>query len=125
MATDTVELSVGERAHRVVLENPGASVPDGDGGFIEGWTTLGNSWGRVAPASAQDVERVIAGTVTALLPYIVTLPFVAGVSTLTRITYHGRIFAVLGVRNVDERNIRLEIICEERSSNPGQAVGAA
>ena len=54
-------------------------------------------------------------------PYIVTVPFLAGVTTLTRITYHGRIFAVLGVRNVDERNIRLEVICEERSSNPGES----
>jgi head-tail adaptor len=120
MATTTVELAVGERAHRVALENPGASVPDGDGGYIDGWTPLGVAWGRVAPASAQDVERVVAGTVTALLPYIVTVRYLAGVSTLTRITYHARYFAVLGVRNVDERNIRLEIICEERSSNPGE-----
>lgn len=122
MASDIVELSVGERSHRVAMENPGGLVPDGDGGFIEGWTPLASIWGRVAPASAQDVERVVAGTVTALLPYIVTVRYVAGVSTLTRITYHGRIFAVLGVRNVDERNIRLEIICEERSSNPGESV---
>ena len=122
MATDTVELSVGERSHRVLLENPGGSVPDGDGGFIEGWVPIGNAWGRVAPASAEDVERVVAGTVTALLPYIVTVPYLAGVSTLTRVTYHGRLFAVLGVRNVDERNVRLEVICEERSGSPGESL---
>lgn len=121
MASETVELSVGERGHRVLLENPGPSVPDNDGGFVEGWTTLANVWGRVAPASATDMERVIAGTVTALLPFIITVPYLAGVSTLTRCTYHGRIFAVLGVRNVDERNIRLEIICEERSGSPGES----
>lgn len=121
MAAHTVEISIGERPHRVTLENPGALVPDGDGGFIEGWETLAQLWGKVSPASAADIERIVAGTVTALLPFIISVPYVAGVTTLTRCTYHGRIFAVLGVRNVDERNIRLDILTEERASNPGES----
>jgi SPP1 family predicted phage head-tail adaptor len=116
-------LSIGERAHRVVLENPGAAVPDGDGGFTEGWDLIANLWGRVSPASAQELRQVVAGTVTALLPYLVVVPYVAGVTTQTRVTYHGRTFAVQAVRNVDEKNVRLEIICEERVS--GGAAGTS
>jgi SPP1 family predicted phage head-tail adaptor len=115
----SVEMSVGERGHKVLLENPGGSVPDGDGGFVEGWVEVATLWGRVSPASATDLRRVVAGTVTALLPYLVVVPFVAGVTTQTRVTYHGRTFAIQAVRNVDERNIRLEIICEERVSGGG------
>lgn len=114
MALHTVHVSVGERQHRVVLENPGDPVPDGNGGFTESWTPLAALWGRVVPASEADLRSVVAGTVTALLPYLVVVPFVAGVTTETRISYHGRTFVVQAVRNVDERDIRLEIIAEER-----------
>ena len=119
----SVEMSVGERGHKVLLENQGGSVPDGDGGFVEGWVEVATVWGRVSPASAADLRRVVAGTVTALLPYLVVVPYVPGVTTQTRITYHGRFFALQAVRNVDERNIRLEIICEERVS--GGAAGSS
>jgi SPP1 family predicted phage head-tail adaptor len=122
-----IEQSVSERAHRVTLENPGAAVPDGDGGFTEGWDPIGTLWGRVSPASEADLRQVVAGTVTALLPYLVVVPYIAGVTTQTRVTYHGRHFAVQAVRNVDERNIRLEIICEERVDGgaPGTSVQSA
>jgi SPP1 family predicted phage head-tail adaptor len=119
----TVEQSIGERAHKVTLENPGPSVPDGDGGYTESWVLIATVWGRVSPASAAELRRVVAGTVTALLPYLVAVRYVAGVTTQTRVTYHGRVFAVQAVRNVDERNVRLEIICEERVS--GGAAGSS
>jgi len=113
------ELAISERPHRVVLENPGEPVPNPDGGWIESWDVIGTPWGRVSPASAADMERVVAGTVTALLPFLVVVPYVPGVTTLSRVSYHGRHFAVVGVRNLDERNVRLEIVCEERSAEEG------
>lgn len=118
-----VAIPIGERPHKVVLENPGAAVPDGDGGYTEGWDPVATLYGQVSPASAADIRRVVAGTVTALLPYLVVVPYVPNVTTQTRVTYHGRTFAIQAVRNVDERNIRLEIICEERVS--GGAAGSS
>jgi head-tail adaptor len=124
MATSTarsvhsIEVAAGERPHKLTIENPGGQVPDGEGGYTEGWETLVDTlWGRLAPASKTDLEKVIAGTVTAVMPYLAVVPYVAGVTTRSRILYHGREFAILGWRNVDERNIRLEIVCEERSSD--------
>lgn len=115
MPARTVEVAIAERRHRVKLENPGTPVPDPDGGFIEGWTLVADAWATVTPASQRDLEDVIAGTVTATAPFLVVMRWVAGVSTHTRITYHGRVFAVIGVRDVDERHVRLEIVCEERT----------
>jgi len=113
----------GQRRHEVTLENPGGSVPDGDGGYIEGWVLVATAWGSVTPASAADLRRVVAGTVTALLPYLVVVPYVPGVTTQTRVTFAGRTFAIQAVRNVEERNIQLEIVCEERVS--GGAAGSS
>jgi len=124
MATSTartvhsIEVAPGERPHKLTIENPGGQVPDGEGGYTEGWDVLVDDVrGRLAPASKTDLEKVIAGTVTAIMPYLAVVPYVAGVTTRSRLLYHGREFAVLGWRNVDERNIRLEIVCEERSSD--------
>lgn len=117
MALKTVQASIAERAHRVTLENPGAATPDPDGGFTQSWITLATAFASVSPASAQDLERVIAGTVTALVaPVLITLPWIPGVSTVTRIKFGARTFAVMGYRNVDERGIRLEIVAEERAT---------
>ena len=118
-AVDHVWVPAGQRRHAVTLENPGGSVPDGDGGYTEGWNLVATQWGSVTPASAADLRRVVAGTVTALLPYLIVVPYVAGVTTQTRVTVDGRTFAIQAVRNVEERNIQLEIVCEERVSGGG------
>lgn len=113
----------GQRRHLLTLETPGAMVPDGDGGYLEGWDPIAEVWGSLAPAAKADLETIIAGTVTALLPYLAVVPYVAGVTTDARLTFNGRTFAILAVRNVDERNIQLEIVCEERVS--GGAAGSS
>lgn len=118
-----VDAPIGARRHKIRMENPGNPQPDGDGGFTPGWTLLADVWAAVMPASARDLERLVAGTVTALAPFLVVIRYLDGVSTLTRVTYHGRELAVLGVRNIGELNTRLEMICEERqpAGSPAQA----
>ena len=124
-AADHAWMPAGRRQHAVTLENPGGSVPGGGGGYIEGWELLQTVWGSVTPASAADLPRVVAGPVTALLPYLIVVPFVAGVTTQTRVTFDGRTFAIQAVRNVEERNIQLEIVCEERVSGGAAGVSVA
>jgi SPP1 family predicted phage head-tail adaptor len=126
MALKTVAVSIAERAHRVTLENPGEAVPDGDGGFTQGWEQLATVFATVSPASAQDLERVIAGTVTAMMaPVLVVLPWIAGVTTKTRIQYHGATLAVIGFRDVDARQIRMEIVAEQRATGDDETVVVA
>lgn len=125
MAAHTVEISTGERPHKITVENPGGQVPDGEGGYVEGWVQLAELRGKLAPASQTDLEKVIAGTVTAVMPYLAVVPYVAGVTTRSRLLYHGREFAIIGWRNVDERNIRLEIVCEERNSSGSSSSSSA
>lgn len=123
MALKTTTVSIAERGHRITLENPGASVPDGDGGFTQGWEELATVFATVSPASAQDLERVIAGTVTSMVaPVLVILPWITGVSTLTRIQYHGSTLAVVGFRDVDARRIRMEIVAEQRATGDDETV---
>lgn len=108
-------MDIGALRHRITLENPGTPVPDGDGGYTEAWTALSPATvnASIVPATAKDLERVVAGTVMATATHIVTMRYHNGVTTKTRVTFGTRVFSVTGVQNEDERNVKLTLVCEE------------
>lgn len=99
-------MDIGALRHRVELQNPGAAVPDGDGGFTQTWSALSPSpvWVSITPASARELERLAAGTVLSTASHIVRGRFHPGVSTKTRIVFGTRLFSVTGVANTEEKN---------------------
>jgi head-tail adaptor len=105
----------GEYRHAVRFQNPGPPVPDGDGGFTQSWIDLVPPTWRVSikPATARDLERVAGGSVISSASHIVRGDFHPDVSTLTRIVFDGRVLAITGKQNPDERNITMEIIAVE------------
>lgn len=107
--------SSGERRHYVTLANPGPSVPDGDGGYTQ--TTIPlvppDAYVQIMPATARDLERIAAGTAIATATHVVRMPYHAGVTTQTVITYTGRRFAVTGVANAEERNLETIVTAVE------------
>lgn len=108
-------MDTGALRHYVRLENPGAAVPDGDGGFTQAWTALEPPmvWASIRPASARDLERSIAGTVQSTATHLVGMRYHAGVTTKTRVVFGTRIFHVQGVHNIEERNVELVLAVEE------------
>lgn len=119
-------MDVGALRHLVVLENPGAEVPDGDGGYTQVWTPLSPAqvWASIMPATARDLERQVASTVRSTTSHVIHLRYINGVNTSTRIrkgplNANGtvpsgtRIFNVTGIQNVEERDIELRIAAEE------------
>ncbi len=108
-------MSIGSRKHLVMLQNPGPAVPDGDGSYTQTWTDLTppTLYVSIDPATARDLERVAAGTVIASATQIVKGPYHPQVTTQTRIIFNSRRLNVTAVRNPDERNVTLELVCVE------------
>jgi head-tail adaptor len=108
-------MAIGELRHLVTLENPGVPVPDGEGGWTAVPAPLSPSqvWASITPATARDLERMVASTVQASASHIVIMRYHPGVNTSTKILFGSRILYVRGVQNVDERNITLRIAAEE------------
>ena len=106
--------SVGARPHRVTVQN-GGTVPDGDGGYTEGWNDAAPPQLSVSiqPATARDLERVAAGTVVANATHIVHAPYHPQITVKSRLIFNTRTFNVLGVANVEERSAELVLICAE------------
>lgn len=105
-------MRAGTLRHLVTLQTP-TSAPDGDGGFTDTWTALATVWASIVPATARDLERVVAGTVQSSATHLVTIRYLAGVTTKTRIVFGSRLFSVTGVQNPEERNISLVLVCQE------------
>jgi SPP1 family predicted phage head-tail adaptor len=108
--------SIGSDRHLVTFENPGIATPDPDGGYTEAWTpTTPATWYvSIRPASARDLERTTAGTVTATATHIVHGRYHPQVTTKTRMLFEGRIFHVNGVANLEERDREMQLFCEEQ-----------
>jgi head-tail adaptor len=113
--------SAGRRDKLVLLENPGPQVPDGEGGWTEGWALLNppQMYAHLAPATQSDLERVASGTVIASATHVIGLPYHPEVTIQTRLRYSEpgrgeRIFAVTALRNPDEADRELVLVAEEQ-----------
>jgi SPP1 family predicted phage head-tail adaptor len=107
-------MDVGSLRHQVSLQNPPpAATPDGDGGYTETPVTFATVWASIVPATAHDLERAVAGTVQSSATHLVTIRYLAGVTTKTRVLFGTRTLQVTGVQNPDERNISLVLVCQE------------
>lgn len=111
-------MNVGALRHRVSLELPGGTVPDGDGGYLQTWSTLASRVpASVLPATERSLERVTANTVTANASHTVTLRYLAGVTTQARLVFHDgsvdRPMSVTGVHDTEERHVELILECQE------------
>lgn len=107
--------SVADRPHRLRLQHPGDPVTDADGGFTQSWTDLAPAevYGKVAPATARDLERLAAGTVISTATHLCTFPYHPQVTTATRIVFGTRTFSVTGVSDPDERHVETICVCVE------------
>lgn len=119
-------MGLGAQRHRVRLENPGVPIPDGKGQFTEPWTALSprDVSASIAPATARDLERVVAGTVQSSATHLIRIRFHPQVTMRTRITKGPRLvdgtlapgsreFSVTGTQNVDELNREMVIVAVE------------
>jgi head-tail adaptor len=105
----------GSFRHLVTLEQPGPSVPDGEGGFTQSWDALDPSpvKASIVPPTVRNAERFGASTVITSHSRIVTCWYHPGITTKTRLTFRGRVMDVLGVVNPEERNELTVLLCNE------------
>jgi head-tail adaptor len=117
-------IPAGQKTIRVALDNPGAAVPDGEGGYTEGWAALdpAETWANIRPATARDAERLAGGTVLSTRTFVITIDYHPGITTATRVRFHDyhagkdRTFQVSSVQNPDEAYRDLVITADETTA---------
>lgn len=73
-----------------------AVTADGAGGQTESWSTATNVACRLAPLTGGD-ERIMADKLTAVSPYMVTMPAGTDIRPADRLVIGGRTFEVAAV----------------------------
>jgi len=106
-------MEAGKLRHPVTIQTP-TRTKDDLGGYTETWATLTETWAWVSPVSGAYAERLVGAKVAAATTHLITIRYVAGVTTSCRIVFGTRTFDVRGISNLDERDKTLMLACEER-----------
>ena len=103
--------AIGELRARLVLEEP-VRTPDGGGGASESWIAVATVWGQIE--ARPGGEAIQADRVTATVVHNVTIRYRAGVLPEMRFRSGTRIFQILSVVDVKDRDRWLICRCEQR-----------
>lgn len=107
-------MQAGRLRHRVVVQSMGEPIVEPGGGFTETPITVATVWASIEPATSRSVERRVGAQVEATITHLVTMRYLAGVTTKMRLLFGLRVFQIRGLQNLDERNVMLTLACEER-----------
>ena len=107
-------VDVGAMNHRVEFQAM-SGVSDGAGGFVDSWVTLLEAW-----AAIDDNSGVIYGNVNDHTQTIHDLKFTIRYRdsiykkpvTDMRLVFRDRPYTIKNIRNINQTNVYLEIVCD-------------
>jgi len=101
----------GALRHRLILERP-LHDDDGGGGESGNWQEVATLWAAIRPL--RGGENYIAGQTDSRISHEIILRWREGLAPEMRLRQGSRIFEILAVINVDEKNAWARLLCEER-----------
>jgi len=101
---------IGKLRHRITIEQV-SETQDPDGSVIESWSTYATVQASIEPISGR--EYVAAQSTQADVTHRIRIRYLSGIVPKMRVSYNSRIFDILSVINLGERNRELQLICRE------------
>lgn len=105
-------IRAGKLRHRITIQTRTKTRTSG-GGFTETWSDTASVWASIEPSGGTERQEY------AQLQQDVTHKITIRSRTITaqqRIKFGSRIFDIISFRDIDERDRRTEIMCNERQS---------
>ena len=105
-------MQIGKHRHKIEIQakaEPGTANAYGE--TIEEWLTVLKVWASINPANGKQLY--VAEQQQAEVSHVVSMRYCDCLTPRHRLKFGDRIFTVNFVRNVDERNIELEVYCKE------------
>lgn len=103
-------MDIGNLRHRVKIESY-TPARDSYGAEIENWISVATVWASVEPISGK--EYFASKQINAEVTTTITMRYHVGISPAMRVIFKERIFEILSVINLEERNIALVLMCKE------------
>jgi len=87
-------------------------IEDDIGNQTEEWAKVAEVWAAVEPL--QGDEKLAAAYIQAETTHKVTIRYLAGITPANRLLFDGRTLEIESVRNLEERNRELVLMCKEK-----------
>lgn len=107
-------MKAGDLRHTISMQTQ-TDITDGMGGFTTSWANVsGMGSVRAAIWPLKSNESLDAMKIEHVITHKIRIRYRSGVTTKHRILFGSRTFNVISILNPDERNIMLEMLCEEQ-----------
>jgi SPP1 family predicted phage head-tail adaptor len=103
-------VKIGKLRHRIAIEHV-AETQAADGSVLENWSEYVFAHASIEPISGR--EYFAAQTTQADATHRICMRYLAGIEPKMRVKFGSRIFDILSVINIDERNRELQLMCRE------------
>lgn len=103
-------MEIGKLRHRVEIQRKEVQT-DELLQQTEVWATYATVWASVRPIKGR--EYIAVKQVNAEISVVITMRYVSGITPEMRVLFGSRVFEIVSVINVDERNRVLELMCKE------------
>jgi len=103
-------LRIGKLRRRITIERV-TETQDTDGAVLETWSTYATVQASIEPISGR--EYFAAQSTQADVTHRIRIRYLSGIVPKMRVSYNSRIFDILSVINVGERNRELQLMCRE------------
>ena len=103
-------MKIGKLRHRVTLQEH-ISTRDSFGAEKEAWIDTAKVWASVEPLSGK--EYFAAQQINAEVNIKVTIRYRPLIHPRMRVLFGVRVFEILSVLNIEEKNIQLVLMCKE------------
>ncbi len=113
----SIRIMAGELRHRATIEGkpavmtPGATDTRGHPERL--WTPRFTRWAKIEPLTGRKLE--IARQLVPTATHQVTMRFDADVTVRDRVIFEGRTFYIGDVTDIEERKVRMELTCTEKT----------
>ena len=88
-----------------------SSSKDTHGTEIQTYTTTNTVWAGIKPVSGN--EKYINQQIVAEVTHSIIIRYLSGVTPKMRILFGTRVFDILNVLNLDEKNVEMNLLCRE------------
>jgi len=94
-------VKIAELDKRITIEQ-NSRISDGQGGYLESWTTFATVWAKVKPVNQK--ERYFSQQIQPVTTHKITIRKLDGVNSQMRISFEGRIMQINGQITADEKD---------------------
>ena len=102
---------IGKLRHRIILKKP-VAIKDPIGQDLEIWQDIASVWANIEPLSGKEYFN--AQQVNSEITTKITIRYIKNLNSHWVVHLGHRVFNILSVINLEERNRYLQLLCSEK-----------